>query len=120
MHTLCVYALAASFSSFAAMSPVFAGQEDHVRVMPPFYRAIVRDAQNERSLSDLRTTVQPVWLVPAEVETTGSVVTGHSHPLTVNVPLYREQIRDVQHARARSDLRTTVQPVWIEPTAIDR
>ena len=116
MRNLCVYALTASLSSYAAMSPVIAGQEDHVTVMPPLYRAIARDAQNERSRSDLRTTVQPVWLVPAEVETTGSVVTGQSNPPTVNVPLYREQIHDAQRVWARSDLRTTVQPIWVMPT----
>ena len=43
----------------------------------------------------------------------GSALAGPDGRLTVNVPLYREQIRDTQHERSRSDLRVTSQPVWV-------
>jgi len=43
----------------------------------------------------------------------GSALAEPDGQLTVTPPLYREQIRDTQHERARSDLRVTSQPVWI-------
>ena len=42
----------------------------------------------------------------------GSALAGPDGHLTVRAPLYREQIRDTQHERSRSDLRLTSQPVW--------
>ena len=44
----------------------------------------------------------------------GSALAGPDDHLTVNAPLYREQIRDTQHERSRDDLRVTSQPVWTE------
>ncbi|GJE46980.1 hypothetical protein AEGHOMDF_6189 [Methylobacterium soli] len=44
----------------------------------------------------------------------GSTLAGPDHHLSVNAPLYREQIRDTQHERSRNDLRVTSQPVWTE------
>jgi hypothetical protein len=43
----------------------------------------------------------------------GSALAGPDGQLTVHAPLYREQIRDTQRERSRSDLRVTSQPVWI-------
>ncbi|WP_336491129.1 hypothetical protein [Methylobacterium nigriterrae] len=42
----------------------------------------------------------------------GSALAEPDGHLTVHAPLYREQIRNTQHVRARSDLRVTSQPVW--------
>jgi hypothetical protein len=42
----------------------------------------------------------------------GSALAGQDGHLTIHAPLYREQIRDTQHERSRSDLRVTPQPVW--------
>lgn len=42
----------------------------------------------------------------------GSAFAAPDSQLTVNAPLYREQIRDTQHERSLSDLRVTSQPVW--------
>ena len=43
---------------------------------------------------------------------TGAALAAQDDHLNVTAPLYREQIRDTQHERFRSDLRVTSQPVW--------
>ena len=43
---------------------------------------------------------------------TGCALAEPGAHLTISAPLYREQIRDTQHERSRSDLRVTSQPVW--------
>jgi hypothetical protein len=58
----------------------------------------------------LRVCALTAFLVPFVA--TGSVLAAQDDPLTVNAPLYREQIRDTQHEPSRSDLRVTSQPVW--------
>ena len=42
----------------------------------------------------------------------GAALAAQDDHLSVTAPLYREQIRDTQHERSRSDLRVTSQPVW--------
>ena len=43
---------------------------------------------------------------------TGSALAAQDDHLILTAPLYCEPIRDAQHARSRSDLRVTSQPVW--------
>src|SRR3978361_1979417 len=57
----------------------------------------------------LRVCALTAFLVPFVA---GSALAGPDGHLTVSAPLYREQIRDTQHERSRSDLRVTSQPVW--------
>ena len=112
MRTIRVCALAAFLFPFMTAGSVLAAQDEHLMITAPLYREKIRDTQHERSRSDLRTTPQSVWTAPADVVTTGSVLAVQDDQLTVNVPLYREKIRDTQHERSRSDLRVTAQPVW--------
>ena len=60
----------------------------------------------------LRVCALTAFLVPFVL---GSALAGPDSHLTVNAPLYREQIRDTQHERSHSDLRVTSQPVWVAP-----
>ena len=50
----------------------------------------------------------------------GSAFAGPENHLTIQAPLYREQIRETQHERSRGDLRVTSQPVWVaHPDKVD-
>jgi hypothetical protein len=57
----------------------------------------------------LRVCALTAFLVPFVAGSALAEPDGH---LTVSAPLDREQIRDTQHERSRSDLRVTSQPVW--------
>ena len=66
----------------------------------------------------LRVCALTTFLLP--LAAAGSAVAGSDNHLTVNAPLYREQVRDSQHERSRSDLRVTPQPVWVaHPDKVD-
>ncbi|KAB1072926.1 hypothetical protein [Methylobacterium soli] len=57
----------------------------------------------------IRYCARTAFLFPLVVS--GSVLAGPDDHLTVNVPLYREQIWGMQHERSRNDLSVTPQPV---------
>ena len=60
----------------------------------------------------LRVCALTAFLIP--LVAARSALAGPDHHLSVNAPLYREQIRDTQHERSRDGLRVTSQPVWTE------